>query len=147
MAKMFKVYCNFKRIVVLSGNKSLRTVNINIAGNCTASRVVVAWTYGGTEEGGEDGANMVWHEDDPEIGPPIYNLCEFNHNGPVVFGINMSLASYPPEFRPRPVDGAGVDNRHRENRKVEVWPIGCECGPNTLWVMNEMSAHDGPCGF
>jgi hypothetical protein len=138
-----QVFCNFKRLVKLSENKTLRIVPINIAGSCAPRDVVVAWTYGGEETLVDE--PMRWSAiGDPY--PPIYNICELNHDGPTIFGIDMSLATYPPHFRPRPVDGGGATNDHRVDRIVEVWSLtGCEC-ENSIWVMNEMSAHDGVCG-
>jgi hypothetical protein len=147
MAKPLKIDCNRKKIVRITGNKPLRIVPINIAGVCTKRDVIVAWTYSGIEEHPDEGMEAMTWDADGTPKPPIYNLCELNHDGPVIFGINMSLSNYPPEFRPRPVDGGGNNNDHKVNRLVEVWSMtGCDCD-NSIWIMNEMSAHDGDCGL
>jgi hypothetical protein len=131
-----RITCNRILAKVISST-CYRDRTINIRGQrCTGgipTTVTVMWKY-------TTRVIKPWHidrenwvtTDAGDTISPVYNVCEFNHtSGSVVFGIDMSIADYPFNKRPKPI---------ANGRVVEIWKTQ-SCDHETEATFNLTKMH------
>lgn len=130
----------------ITGNASLRTSSIEVAGGSAVS-VEVAWKYSWTEvidngdgtytdkTGGRTGTTGTDY---------ALNTVENGNSGNYVWGVDVSNADYPDGYLPRPIGGGGTANTHRTSPVVELTRRAKSDGTR-FYTFQLMGSHDGEC--
>lgn len=151
----------------ISGNLPMSIVTVAFGGpNGVSAPAAIMWKYSATRviphvdtlvtaanastvkdiEGG-----MTWSASGlvTATSPPLFNLAELKHTAQYCWGVDMTLADFPPPRRPMPAGGGGTDQTHKYDRPVEVFRVSGTAvgvsGAVNLWFMDEMGSFDGLC--
>ncbi len=138
-----------KYLARITGNASLASSSVAVGGGGSVT-VEYKWKYAFTEVE-RDGSGVADVSSGRTgttsgTGTTIYaiNLAEVNHSGTYSWGVDITGASYPTGFRPRPIGGGGTANTHRYDRVVEMIEVIDKNG-NMVRHFSATSGHDGDC--
>lgn len=131
----------------ITGNAYLTRASIAIGGGSSIADVEYKWKYAWSEverasagtyaavSGGRSGTTSSGY---------AINFAEDGNTSQYVWGVDVTGASYPLGFRPRPVGGGGTANTHRVDQIVEMH-VGRNTDGTIFFWFDRIGSHDGDC--